>query len=424
MSVSIPLKSLSQEQKKKISKDLEISPKETSYGKKENILCFNVVETHNEKNVVLPFFYGRELNASARHHPPTSLSFKGQLNSIQQEIKDETLQQITTNNSILISLYCGAGKTAFSLFLCSLLKLKTAILTHRINLIDQWEYSINKFCPGAKIQVLQPNTKMNSDCDFYIMNVANVKKMTHDFSHIGILIVDEAHTICTENLSQSLFSFFPKYAIALTATPDRSDGLGSILDLFFGNRIVRKLFRPFNCYTYETNIKLPTRTNKMGKLDWNYVLENQCNNEERNELIIKVIRYFSNRNILVLCKRVNQTEYIHKRLKHLKESSDVFVSTGRTFDYDCRVLVSTFSKAGTGFDHPKLDMLIIASDVQEGIEQYHGRIFRREDSVPIVIDFLDKLHTMYKHYKFREEYYKSVGGEVKDFSTWFPGAIS
>ena len=33
--------------------------------------------------------------------------------------------------------------------------------------------------------------------------------------------------------------------------------------------------------------------------------------------------------------------------------------------------VITFSKTGVGFDHPKLDMLIIASDVEEGIEQFY-----------------------------------------------------
>ena len=35
------------------------------------------------------------------------------------------------------------------------------------------------------------------------------------------------------------------------------------------------------------------------------------------------------------------------------------------FNYSSRILVATVQKAGVGFDHPKLDSLIIASDVQE-----------------------------------------------------------
>ena len=73
-----------------------------------------------------------------------------------------------------------------------------------------------------------------------------------------------------------------------------------------------------------------------------------------------------------------------------------------------------------GFDHPRLDALIIASDVQEGIEQYVGRVFRREDVVPIVFDFLDNMHTLFKHFLTRRSLYTSIGGEVKSFDESFP----
>ena len=32
----------------------------------------------------------------------------------------------------------------------------------------------------------------------------------------------------------------------------------------------------------------------MGRLDWDHVLRSQCENEERNDLIVDILRYFKN----------------------------------------------------------------------------------------------------------------------------------
>ena len=430
MSCNIPLHTLSEDVKRNLSKDLEVFPKETKYGVGEAVLTFDVFETPdvNTRIVAVPFSYSfknllKELPNSSIDFPRASgYTFEGILNSVQNEIKNTTYDILNRTRSILIALYCGCGKTAYTIFLASKLQYKTVILCHRINLIDQWEYSIKKFCPNAKVQVLEGKTEIDNDSDFYIMNVGNVSKRNReDFKHIGILCIDEAHTICTKNLSKSLFYFTPKYLIGLTATPDRTDGMGKILDLYFGEeRITRKLFRPFNCYVYNTGFKPKMEQSSTGRLDWNSVLNSQGNDDGRNNLIVDVIRYFRTRNFLVLCKRVDQADSLLKKLKNRGEDVDIFVSTSRKFNRSSRILISTYSKTGVGFDHPKLDALIVASDVEEGIEQYVGRVFRREDVTPIVFDFLDKAHTLFKHFLSRRSLYTSIGGEVKDFVKVFP----
>jgi len=881
MSCIVNLEHLSSETRQKISKDLEVAPRDSKYGKKESVLCFDTFNVDDGKGdedcyVSLPFSYTyqnmrNELKISLPNEEiefprASGYTFDGTLNSIQTEIKDETYDILNRTRSILISLYCGAGKTAYSIFLCSKLQYKVCVLCHRINLIDQWEYAINKFCPEALVQVLQGNTPIDPDADFYIMNVANVsKRSVNDFNHVGILVIDECfpgntyvitsdgnkkikdlhnmvpstrplilsfnqstkkfeykrmlnswekplvkdiveiymgkrkitctsdhkiltingymkaidlklgdniiankihklrsdityilnsdqeqimigsflgdghisispsgltrlkiqhgikqeeyckwkstmfncniqyiekngyaqtralrfttksfyydvefpknkyscpkelinrmdgrglaiwymddgnisrkgnsivfsthsfdeisqdllvdklnsmgiysskkkvkkggdeywviyisnhgvkklieivypyihdnlkykilpqdlldqlsdynkdlndvftkkeyvpinkryygmeikaignknnikrykwvrcdkclqnlylhwrheqmnwhncpciklknskiilydisllnsayiwnnkyeeygclrvsnvllfskynekfvydievednhnftiatnskaidgpvvsncHTICTENLSRSLFYFKPKYLIGLTATPDRTDGMGKILDLYFGSeRISRKLYRPFNSYVYNTGFKPKSEQTAQGRLDWNSVLSSQGGDDDRNEMIVDTIRYFKTRNFLVLCKRVDQANTLLKKLKAAGEDVDIFVSTSRKFDRDSRILISTYSKTGVGFDHPRLDALIIASDVEEGIEQYVGRVFRREDVVPIVFDFLDKMHTLFKHFLTRRLLYLSIGGDVKQFDMSFP----
>ena len=91
-----------------------------------------------------------------------------------------------------------------------------------------------------------------------------------------------------------------------------------ILEHFFGPEIIeRKLKRPFNVYVLKTKknknlIEIETKVNKMGKLDWNSVLKSQCLNTDRNGMIVNVIKFFKTRNILVLCKLVEQSKYLSR----------------------------------------------------------------------------------------------------------------
>lgn len=438
MSVLANLSKLSMDVRKKISSDLEVVPNESKYGKQEPILTFETIEmvdvTDNKLKyyVNLPFsYYFHHISSIYNESFPNSnkdfsrssgYCFNGNLNKVQTEVKDEAYDILNRTRSILISLYCGCGKTIFSIFLASRLQYKTLILCHRLNLIDQWEYSIRKVCPDASIQVADSKNVINTECDFVIMNVSNVtKRKRNDFDHIGLLIIDEAHTICTDNLSQSLFWIHPKYTIALTATPDRTDGKGKILELYFGpERIERKLWRPFNTYVIRTQFKPKSTQNRQGRLDWNAVLESQALNEERNDMIVDIIRYFKTRNFLILCKRVDQGNILTTKLKNVGEDVDVFTGTSKKFNRNSRILISTYSKTGVGFDHPRLDSLIVASDVEEGIEQYVGRVFRREDVVPIVFDIVDKMFTLNKHFLTRKQLYNSIGGDIKEFDLHFP----
>jgi superfamily II DNA or RNA helicase len=439
------------EQRQKIISDLTIEYQETEFGRKPNFNLFEIDETNLYKNIYIPFAYyyhylssiekkiitnnksEKEFELKKKYQKTiNNYSFIGTLTEKQELVKDEVFETLNRTKSIILSFHCGFGKTIFSIYITSLLKYKACILAHRVNLIDQWYYSIKKVCPDANVQILDTKCKIDKSNDFFIINSLNVyKRSRDDFKEIGILIVDEAHTICTENLSRGLFHFQPKYMIGLTATPYRTDGMSIILEHFFGPEIIeRKLRRPFNVYVLKTGkngqvkIESEIKLNKMGKLDWNSVLKSQCLNETRNTMIVNIIKFFKTRNILVLCKLVEQSKYILKKLKEEKEDVDMFVSTQKKFNHDSRILISTFSKTGVGFDHPKLDMLIIASDVEEGIEQYVGRIFRRQDTTPIIIDILDEFRPLYNHYLTRRKLYLETGAEINDYKKFFPSPLS
>ena len=104
-----------------------------------------------------------------------------------------------------------------------------------------------------------------------------------------------------------------------------------------------------------------------------------------------------------------------KLVKEMEEDVTSLVGVKKKFNYESRILIATVQKAGVGFDHPKLDSLIIASDVEEYFIQYLGRVFRTEEGIPMIFDLLDDFNTLKKHYYTRRKIYIEHGGVIKKF---------
>jgi superfamily II DNA or RNA helicase len=152
-----------------------------------------------------------------------------------------------------------------------------------------------------------------------------------------------------------------------------------------------------------------------GKLNWGAILDAQCNNIERNELIISICKKFKDRNILILTKRVEQGKYLYDRLLEEGEYVASLLKTQQEFDRESRILVASIMKAGTGFDFKKLDCLVLASDLESYFVQSLGRVLRRPDVEPIIFDLIDDNKVLEKHFKTREEIYNEVGGTIKNY---------
>lgn len=445
MSVRIPLEEITMADRTKISKTLRFTKKETEYNKfapSATIYAYDIEEFESTDHqsdhqpdaqecksgyIYLPFWWGLK-NIKSAKRPERSVfkesgaKFEGTLRPLQKEVQTEALGLLNKNGSCILSLYTGAGKTITSINLACRTKLKTLILCHRIVLIEQWKSAIQKVCPGASVQVLKGAERKKKDSldesnDFFIMNALNVSKKGHQyFDCVGTVIVDEVHVMATEKLSEAFCFIQPRYLIGLSATPYRSDGMDSLLDAYFGkDKIFRKLYHEHNVYKVTTTFEPEFQLGKTGKIDWNSLIESQTSDDNRNELIVRIVRFFKDRTFLILSKRVNQVVWLVNRFKELGESVTSLVGVKKECDLSSRILIATVQKAGVGFDHPKLDSLVIASDVEEYFIQYLGRIFRREDHKPIVFDILDKNPILAKHYRTRQKIYKDHGGRVMKF---------
>lgn len=420
MSVRINLKHLAVEQIDQINTELvvvEEASKYNKFAKPKRIYAFHL---NADNTVSVPFAYAIDnLDLKRRKRDEFTqrkVTFGAEIRDQQKEVYDESLASLSSKGYTLLSLPTGFGKTFLSLKLSTVTKMKTIIIVNKIVLMNQWKDSIEKFCPDAKIQLLKGD--IDPDVDFYIVNAINVPKKSYEaLKDIGTVIVDECHLIMAESLSKSMIYLSPRYLIGLSATPYRTDGMDALIGFYFGlDKIIKTLKREHTVYKIETEFKPFYSLTVDGKVNWSSLLDSQCNDEDRNEMIISIVKKFSDRNILVLSKRVEQCNYIFQRLKEEEENVTSLVGKEQEFDRSARILVGTTSKCSTGFDFAKLDTLILACDVKDYFVQVLGRVLRRPEVKPIIFDLVDDNPILKIHFFDRVKVYKEIGGKIMTYT--------
>lgn len=430
MSVLLEIDSIPIGKREKLSKELVVKSlpkikkgKVARFSKLEEFGAFEIID---DKLISIPFSYCFQnfegFPNTDREYPKLKAKFGLKLFDRQMSLRDEIFNILNGTRSLVLALSTGFGKTLLAIYLACKIGYKTIFVAHRVVLLDQIYNSIIRACgKDVKIQVVDSKCKIDDDMDFYIINAITLPKRDRmDFCNVGTLIADEVHMLSTEKFSRAFNWIFPKYSIGLTATPVRSDGQDRVIELYFGPYVIyRPLKSMFNVYLYYTNFIPKTESTENGDLIWNSVLESQAMDVKRNAMIIDICRYFTTRNILILCKRKTHAQLLSNGLRKYGIDSDVYFGSRRLVNYDCRVLCVTYSKGSTGFDHPKLDMLIIAGDVEENAIQSIGRVFRKEWHFPIIIDLIDKFRPLKNHADTRCGIYKDSGGEVKNLINYF-----
>lgn len=418
MSICTSVDSLKFSVREKIAQELNIRLEET-YVANPRVFYIQPFRVDND-TLYLPYAYAKSkigLKPKPRSaYPSIVASFEGTLREEQKIVKNEVILELNRSGSCILSTYTGMGKTVLGIYLASKIKLKTLIIVNRLVLIDQWKKAIRTFCPMLTVETITPK-KPIKPADFYLINGINVSKLGCEaFREIGLLILDEAHLLLAELISQALQYITPRYLLGLSATPYRPDGMDILFELYFGSaRVTRELRHHHTVYLVETGYKPPVQRTRIGRLDWNAILEFQAVHGPRNDLILSLIRQHSSRVFLVLCKRKAQATHLMSRLEDEGESVTSLIGDQRNYDGEARILIATVQKAGVGFNHPRLDSLIVATDMEAYFLQYLGRVFRTEEVSPIIFDLVDDNPTLKKHYRTREAEYRKAGGEIR---TW------
>ena len=192
--------------------------------------------------------------------------------------------------------------------------------------------------------------------------------------------MDEAHHVPARTFCKAVGKCPGKYRLALTATPDRTDGLIQLLHWHFGETILR-LARPATRGCTKQLVLLQS-SHQSKHFDFTKIVNGLAEDAVRNQMIaVEAGRMAVRGRVLVLTARVAQAHALAELV-----GAGAGVITGKTRQKDraaiiegARVLVCSAGVASEGFDAKDMDCLVFATPcgTKGGtLEQCVGRILR------------------------------------------------
>jgi len=330
--------------------------------------------------------------------------------------------EIDGNKRFLLGNYIVTHNTACGVYLSVKLRLKTMVICHFDIVRKQWPGEYEKFTGNtAKIQLIKgKNCKLDPKADVYIIGIQKAASMkASDFINIGTVIIDEAHISTITAFTKTLLRFQPRYLIGLSATPDRPDGMHSLLTNYFGKPkdfIVREEVKDFTVYKLQTPFKPEiSYTIVRGRTvpNWSAIINSIESNEERWSLIANLTFQNPSEKIIILCNRNSLANGVYNILVEAGESCALLIGTVKQYDKNKRILVAGFKKGGVGLNDPDLTMAIIASDTKD-VRQYEGRI---RTSNNIIYHLVDYYKPFQNHWEECETWYLAKGADIKVIGT-------
>lgn len=409
---------LNENELKQIKEDLTVKPHTSNdYGEKND--SFKIY-MENDKKIYLPKFYafkkfGNPDVSKIPEGEDINITFNGTLRELQINAINEYVKTYNNNNikgGGIISLGCGQGKTVVALNIIHRLKKKTLVVVHKEFLMNQWIERIESFLPDAKIGKIQQDKYdvIGKDIVLCMLQTISMRDFPlNAFDCFGLVIIDEAHRIPSRVFSKALSKINSKYMLALSATPNRKDGLTKVLKWFVGpiifNTTNKKNQEKYNVEINRYKIISDDKNyNELlltfnNKVKLSSMLNNICNYTKRNDLIIDIIKNILDehieRQILILSDRKNQLNYIYNVINDNKICSVGYYIGGMSQkalkqSEECRLILATYPMANEGLDIPNLNSLILASPKSD-IVQSVGRVMRKKHKnfLPKIIDIVD-----------------------------------
>lgn len=337
-------------------------------------------------------------------------------------------------NGIIVA-GCGSGKTITGLTIASEVKGKTLWLTHKKDLLNQ-AMKTAKNIYGLKDEdygkITDGKVEVGKVITFATVQTM-VKTKLSDFKDMfDCIITDECHHLVGTPSAMTMFStvinsLSARYKIGLTATPNRSDGLERSMFSILGETIyevkqedLKERIVPIEVFYTNTNFtpNLDNVTKADGVLNYTNLINELCQNEERNDIIANLVNKLEG-STLILSERVAQCTILKNKIENSIQISSRIKAEDREKileklnNDEIKVVLATYSLAKEGLDVPNLKNLVFASPVKEHItvKQSIGRVRRigKGKLKGNVYDFVDDFPYLYGMLAKRKRIYKYEG---------------
>lgn len=415
----------------------------STFGKPRVISCGEEFERHLglprgclDDVLALLEAHGIRVDVADERVPGTSIdvAFHGELAPIQRKAANAVLAQD-------IGVLCAPtafGKTVVAASLIAIRRVNTLVLVHRRHLLDQWRARLAAFLdlPSTAIgQVGGGKRELTGQIDVALIQSLSRREGVDDIvAQYGHVIVDECHHIPAFSFERVLKAAKARCIVGLTATPIRKDGHHPIVLMQCGPlrfRVSPKdeaVARPFE----QVVIPRPTGfqlSEGVAGSGIQAVYAALAADEHRNALIcadlLKILE--EGRTPLLLTERATHLDELARRLdgrvRHLvilrggmgaRQRRAVAAQLEAIPDGKPCALLATGRYAGEGFDHARLDTLLLALPIswRGTVQQYVGRLNRlHPDKCEVrIYDYLDAaVPVLARMYDKRQRGYRALG---------------
>ena len=416
--------------------DLMVKPyvPKTSMVKPESFPIYR----ESKNKFYIPRFYGIDTYGEAESDnlnpgKDIDIKFNGELRDFQKPIVNAYLQHAKKKGSGLLEIHTGAGKTVMGLWCLAALKKKTLIIVHKEFLLRQWIERIEQFLPKARVGRIQASVIDIEDKDIVIGMLQSLSMKDYDqkiFNEFGFTIVDECHHISAEVFSRVLFKVVTPYALGLSATMKRKDGLTKVLKMFLGEVVYKKerkgednvVVKAINYYLDDEEF-LKVSLNYRQQVNYTAMMKKLCELNHRREFILKVIEDLvengaEDTQIMILGHYKTILTYIYEAIKH-RGIATVGYYIGGMKEIELKksegkkVIIATYAMAEEGLDIKTLTTLVMATPKSD-VTQAVGRILRKKRDESLVVDIVDPQIIFQKQYVKRKRFYKKQNFQLKE----------
>jgi superfamily II DNA or RNA helicase len=361
---------------------------------------------------------------------PIAFRWRGSLFGYQQAAVEAVYRQ---QGGVLVSPP-GSGKTVMGVALAAAWGQPTLWLTHTLRLQRQAYDQARRLLdlpPSAFGLIGQWGTNVGTH--FTVAMVQTLAKRPDIVRQlrirVGTVIQDEAHHVPSWTWSRILTRFPAAYRLGLSATPDRTDGLGPLMVAIMGGRVIvplRVLIEAGRVMAPKVRV-VPTG-HSQAPAPWADMERVRAHDPRRNALIVELVAklFREDRRCLVLVTRKDHARILAKAL--VREGVQAFAVMGELtpqrrerylalMERGQAVCVAT-RLADEGLDVPSLDALVLASAARSRVqlEQQIGRVMRQVvgKPTPYVFDLADdETPTYRRHVRHRLALYRHLGLEVR-----------
>lgn len=330
----------------------------------------------------------------------------------------------------------GAGKTVCGVGITALRGVKTLVIVHNKELLQQWIEAFNKFTNIKDVGVIGDGQYNIQDVTIGIINSVNIHKneLKDEFGHV---ICDECHRSISTMWLAVLKTLKPKYQIGVSATPFRNNKTTQAIFCVVGpkqHKVSSTHLRDSGAVLVPDILRIPTDywfdfdPGRKG-CDYTSMLSELTTDQARTQLVVDLIIQdikTYKEPVMVVSDRVAHCELIHSKLFDVPEVRSIVLSSQvpspmrkklvrQIKDGTANCLIATLNLLGEGFDAPHLSAAFLTTPIKfrGRLIQIIGRVLRPSKGCkPRVYDLRDnRIKVLLGSGRSRDSVYKDKGWE-------------